>query len=631
MGPNSSFPGLIPYQTDQAPQPNTSPLLLAVQLRPHTPSALSDGPQTAKLSTQARDTQGRTDFSTERSFSREESRNQEIPNLETSSKNETWAKWPRGSDFLGSTCAFTLSLHSLWSLPISVLQHGGVTYLLMYTVILATLGAPLLLLEMTLGQYSGLAPGRLFFHLCPILGGVGVAVCVQAAVRAMLDLAVVMWAGQALWRLFSEQNISEGFFYRDVLSKGDSSLEELGLLLGQLSLVLAISCVILFILIAAGTRSVGKVCLVAVPASFMLLVTLTIRTCLATGGPHGVLLLLTPDWSVLTQPAVWLEVTGQVIFSLQLGLGAVSAYSSYNTYQHNIVRDCAIITISHLLWVILAILLTFSLLGVSHNTKAINLTSLASDPALVSTTGHGVWLVAITLIETSLVSISIGWLWTSLFFILVLLVSITSVFGYLEVITSSLINQRPSILRFKPALTFSVVVVLFLMDLVLATQGGIHVYHLLLTYISNWPTLLFSLLTVLATVLCHGAGYLMKDLSFMSKLSLPHWVTSHLSVIYMTALPILLTSSLCWCLYTLSLDHLEEPLSTFSMSLPSSFGVPLAWCLSALPLSPILVGAITCLLCGLKVPKLSRSFQTYFAPTNMWHRNAQMEMTESDV
>merc|ERR1711892_558062 len=310
--------------------------------------------------------------------------------------------------------------------------------------------------------------GRLFFHLCPILGGVGVAVCVQAAVRAMLDLAVVMWAGQALWRLFSEQNISEGFFYRDVLSKGDSSLEELGLLLGQLSLVLAISCVILFILIAAGTRSVGKVCLVAVPASFMLLVTLTIRTCLATGGPHGVLLLLAPDWSVLTQPAVWLEVTGQVIFSLQLGLGAVSAYSSYNTYQHNIVRDCAIITISHLLWVILAILLTFSLLGVSHNTKAINLTSLASDPALVSTTGHGVWLVAITLIETSLVSIS-------------------SVFGYLEVITSSLINQRPSILRFKPALTFSVVVVLFLMDLVLATQGGIHVYHLLLTYISNWP------------------------------------------------------------------------------------------------------------------------------------------------
>merc|ERR1711892_1100809 len=642
--PLPPYPGIIPYRVDSpededAEPDENSPRLLGIENRP----VSSFG-----LPAQRGVTEAREKFY--QNWQKQQDRKVWVPsdgkykkttNLKSDEdKNDLNAKlslekggtrWPSGCEFLSSTWAFSLSLHSLWSLPISVLQHGGVAYLLMYAVTLAMLGAPLLLLEMSLGQYSGLAPGQLFTHLCPLLGGLGLAVCIQAVVRVMLDMAVVMWAGQALWQLFSQQDIRDGFFYRDVLGKEDASLEQLGELGGQLSLVLAVGCVTIFILMAAGTRSIGKICLVAVPACFLLLVILAVRACLATGGPHGVAVLLTPDWGVLTQPAVWVEVTGQVIFSLQLGLGAVSAYSSYNCFYHNIVRDCAIITISHLLWVILAILLTFSLLGVAHHTQTINLTNLASDPALVSTTGHGVWLVAITLIETSLVSISIGWLWTSLFFILVLLVSITSVFGYLEVITSSLINQRPSILRFKPALTFSVVVVLFLMDLVLATQGGIHVYHLILTYISNWPTLLFSLLTVLATVLCHGAGYLMKDLSFMSKLSLPHWVTSHLSVIYMTALPILLTSSLCWCLYTLSLDHLEEPLSTFSMSLPSSFGVPLAWCLSALPLSPILVGTITCLLCGLKVPKLSRSFQTYFAPTNMWHRNAQMEMTESDV
>ena len=479
----------------------------------------------------------------------------------------------------------------------------------MYTVILATLGAPLLLLEMSLGQYSGLAPARLFRHLCPILAGLGLAVCIQAAVRAMLDLAVLMWAGQALWRLFSEQNIRDGFFYRDVLNKEDASLEQLGQLGGQLSLVLAIGSVSIFIFMAAGTRSVGKVCLVAVPACFMLLVTLTIRTCLATGGPQGVLILLTPNWSVLTQPTVWLEATGQVIFSLQLGLGAVSAYSSYNSYQHNIVRDCAIMVISHLVWVILAVLLTFSLLGVAHNTQTINLTNLASDPALISITGHGVWLAAITLIETSLANISTGWLWAGLFFILLLLVSITSVFGYLEVITSSLISQRPSILPFKPALTFGVLALIFLMDLVLATQGGIHVYHLLLTYISNWPTLLFSLLTVLATVLCHGTNYLLKDLSNMSKVSLPHWFTSHLSVIYFTVLPIFLTvsikhvahqaptfilifqSSLVYSLHTLSIHHLTEPLSTFGLLLPH-WGMPMGWSLAFLPISPLVFGAV---------------------------------------
>ena len=189
----------------------------------------------------------------------------------------------------------------------------------MYMVSLSLLGAPLLLLEMSLGQYSGLAPVSLFRHLCPLLSGLGLAMCIQALVRAMLDLAVIMWSGQAIWLLFSEQNIRDGFFYRDVLHKEDASLQELGQLGGQLSLILAIGCVSLFTLMAAGTKSVGKVCLVGVPACFMLMMILTIRSCLATGGPQGVLTLLTPNWSVFTQPIVWLEVTGQVIFSLQLG------------------------------------------------------------------------------------------------------------------------------------------------------------------------------------------------------------------------------------------------------------------------------------------------------------------------
>lgn len=625
MGPNSNFPGLIPYQTDQPPQPNTSPLLLGVQLRPHTPSTLSDGP---KLSPhQARDTRERM----RRSYSREDSNNQEIPNIEAPIKNDKWTRWPRGSDFLGSTCAFTLSLHSLWSLPVLVVQHGGVTFLLIYIVSVVILGAPLLILEMSLGQYSSIAPAQLPYHLCPLLAGLGVAVCVQAAVRALLDMAVIMWAGQALYRLLADRHIKDGFFYRDVLNREDSSLEELGQLLGELCLILAISCVVIFILIAAGTRSVGKVCLVAVPACFMLLVTLTIRTCLATGGPAGVMILLTPDWAVLTQPLVWLEAAGQVIFSLQLGMGAVSAYSSYNTYQHNIVRDCAIITISHLLWVILAILLSFSLLGVAHNTAAINLINLVSDPALVSITGHGLWLATITLIETAMATISTGWLWATLFFILIFLVSITSVFGYLEVITSSLVNRRPAIVPFKPALTFGVVVLLFLLDLLLATQGGINVYHLLFTYLSSWPPLLFSLLLVLATVICHGAGYLMKDISYMSKINLPHWATSHLSVIYITVLPVFLTASLSWSLYSLALEHQEEPLSTFSMTVPPFLREPLAWCLVILPPAPIIAGAVMCLLCGLKVSSVSRNLRNYFAPTNVWHSKAQLEMAESDV
>ena len=62
-----------------------------------------------------------------------------------------------------------------------VLQHGGVTFLLMYTVMLGILDWPLLVLEAVLGQYSSLAPGHLYRHLCPLLAGLGLAVCLQAS------------------------------------------------------------------------------------------------------------------------------------------------------------------------------------------------------------------------------------------------------------------------------------------------------------------------------------------------------------------------------------------------------------------------------------------------------------------
>ena len=137
--------------------------------------------------------------------------------------------------------------------------------------------------------------------------------------------------------------------------------------------------------------------------------------------------------------------------------------------------------------------------------------------AIVSVTGKDIWLVTMTIIETSLASVSFGWLWAGLYFILIILVGVTSLFGYVEVVTSSLFSLKPSMGRFKPLIAFLVLAVLFLADLVLATAGGIHIYHLLISYIASWPALLFSFLTLIATLLCHGVGHLMRDVADMAR------------------------------------------------------------------------------------------------------------------
>ena len=71
-----------------------------------------------------------------------------------------------------------------------------------YILLSLVLGGPVLLLEMFLGQYSALAPLRLHGQLAPAMAGVGVAVCVQAATRAVLELGVMMWSGQVVLLIY---------------------------------------------------------------------------------------------------------------------------------------------------------------------------------------------------------------------------------------------------------------------------------------------------------------------------------------------------------------------------------------------------------------------------------------------
>ena len=63
---------------------------------------------------------------------------------------------------------FVSGAHSLWEFPILTLKYGGVVFIMVYLFMFLLLGAPMLLLEMTLGQYSALTPTKLFRNLCPV-------------------------------------------------------------------------------------------------------------------------------------------------------------------------------------------------------------------------------------------------------------------------------------------------------------------------------------------------------------------------------------------------------------------------------------------------------------------------------
>lgn len=69
-----------------------------------------------------------------------------------------------------------------------------------------------------------------------------------------------------------------------------------------------------------------------------------------------------------------------------------------------------------------------------------------------------------------------------LLFILIILTLASSVIGCIEVLSSSTVDEFSNIRSYKPAIIFTFIASIFMLDLSMATKGGIHLYYLLTTY-----------------------------------------------------------------------------------------------------------------------------------------------------
>jgi Na+-dependent transporters of the SNF family len=55
-------------------------------------------------------------------------------------------------------------------------------------------------------------------------------------------------------------------------------------------------------------------------------------------GVEGLLFIYAPDFSKLSDPQVWLEASGQIFFTLSLGMGAIATYASYVKRNEDVVK-----------------------------------------------------------------------------------------------------------------------------------------------------------------------------------------------------------------------------------------------------------------------------------------------------
>jgi len=356
-----------------------------------------------------------------------------------------------------------VGLGNVWRFPYVAYENGGGAFLIPYFAALLTAGIPLVILEFGLGQrYQGSAPLALF-RARPKAEWIGWWALGVCAVIAIYYVVIMAWCWNYIYFSFGQSWMPDAdkFFYREFLNVSDNPAE-----IGRLSFPtvagLALTWIVIFWIIYKGVGRVGKVVMVTVPLPVILMAVLFVRGITLPGAIEGIKYYLTPDFSKLLDPNIWLAAYGQVFFSVGLGWGILIAYSSYRRRKAEIVNSGFMLALADCGFSFFAGFAVFSILGYLAVVTGKSVTDVA-------TAGFGLAFVAYPTAISQLPILQ--GLFGIIFFLTLLLLGIDSAFAMVEAIISGFIDKW-KLSKAKAALIFCIGG--FILGLTLSTEGGFH-------------------------------------------------------------------------------------------------------------------------------------------------------------
>ena len=252
-------------------------------------------------------------------------------------------KWGSKIGFILATAGSAIGLGNIWRFPYLAGQYGGGAFLLLYLLCVVGLGYFMLTAKLAFGRsartnivdgfrVAGIKNGKTVSRLWGILGGwlsfvTGVMISSVYVVVIGWTLSYVV-EGACLWLGISGHQIDKALFERLTASFGYQWFW------GFLCIVITT-----LILIKGVKKGIERVSLYLMPILFCLLLFLLMWMIFMPGAERGILFFLRPDWTKVGWTTAGfdghlflralLNVFGQAIYSLSLGMGVVFVYGSY--------------------------------------------------------------------------------------------------------------------------------------------------------------------------------------------------------------------------------------------------------------------------------------------------------------
>lgn len=311
---------------------------------------------------------------------------------------------------IATTVGSAVGLGNIWRFPYEAGEHGGGAFLLIYCFFILIIGVPVITAEFIIGRSTRSNVYGAFRHASKssVWKSIGFIGIVSAIMILSFYSVVAGWTANYIVRSL------QGF-------SGAQTPDELheqfgGFISSWWSVVWTLIFLGLnFLILRRGVqKGIEKMSNLMMPLLFVILIIFCLNSLLMPGAGKGLSFLFNPDFSELT-PSVWLGAMGQAFFSLSIGLGCLITYSSYFSSKTHLLKSAGTIAGLDTLVAVLAGIIIFPAVFTFGE-------SPAEGPTLV-----------FEVLPSIFNSMELGMLWSTLFFILLLLASLTSTISMSEI------------------------------------------------------------------------------------------------------------------------------------------------------------------------------------------------------
>lgn len=303
-----------------------------------------------------------------------------------------------------------IGLGSVWRFPYVAGENGGGAFILIYLLCTFLIGIPVMLAEFAIGTHTRKGPVDAYAQLSGRWKWLGYNSVIVSSLISGFYYIVAGWSLEYFIASLDGSLYSSGTDFHSTFTAFRDSWRE--------PFYTAVFVLITHVIVMFGVRKgLERTSKVMMPALFIMLAVLAVRSAFMPGAAQGYEFLFSPDFGkALTMDNI-IGAVGQSFFSLSIGLGCMIAYSSYFKRGTNLTSTAISVSMMTVMVAVLSGVVIFPAVF-SFGLEP------ASGPTLIFETLPFVFN-----------GMPMSWLWSGIFFLLLSMAALTSTISFHEVLT----------------------------------------------------------------------------------------------------------------------------------------------------------------------------------------------------